>query len=212
MLKYTKNALSKMPKKAKSIGLIAFGVVLGSTAVGFAAIPDANGVITGCNSAGLNAKLRLIDTATTPNCNATETKVTWNQKGLKGDTGAQGLVGPQGPQGPATFQRAIVRLNTTGTLDANFSRGVADYKLVKYPSSVEPYNLIACVKLSFEPKLVLTGFYGGQGAPAFEIRNQIFGAESLDVFCGTDFNAYTNLGSSDIISPDFSGVVAGFID
>ena len=70
-----------------------------STAAVFASIPDSSGVITGCYSTGLGAKVRIIDSATTPNCNATETKITWNQKGIKGDTGLTGAVGPQGPQG-----------------------------------------------------------------------------------------------------------------
>jgi Collagen triple helix repeat (20 copies) len=69
-----------------------------------ATIPGSDGVIKACY-AKRDGALRVIDSAAS--CKAGETALTWNQKGLKGDTGAQGprgyagQTGPTGPIGPA---------------------------------------------------------------------------------------------------------------
>jgi type VI secretion system secreted protein Hcp len=69
-----------------------------------AAIPGADGTITGCymSAGGAQGNLRVIDEGEA--CGKNETQITWNQKGVKGDQGPEGPQGPegkQGPQGPA---------------------------------------------------------------------------------------------------------------
>jgi type VI secretion system secreted protein Hcp len=69
-----------------------------------AAIPGADGTITGCytSAGGQQGNLRVIDEGQA--CAKGETQIKWNQKGVPGDRGPegpQGPLGPQGPQGPA---------------------------------------------------------------------------------------------------------------
>lgn len=65
-----------------------------------AAIPGADGTITGCYTSAGNAQgnLRVIDEGET--CSKAETQIKWNQKGVPGDRGPEGPTGPQGPEGP----------------------------------------------------------------------------------------------------------------
>jgi hypothetical protein len=78
---------------------LATAVVVGiGTAI--ATIPSTpDNVITGCY-ANANGGLRVIDKQAGASCKASETEVSWNQKGVKGDTGATGPLGPAGPPGP----------------------------------------------------------------------------------------------------------------
>ena len=64
-----------------------------------AAIPGADGTITGCYTSGGNAQgnLRVIDEG--ESCSKAETQIKWNQKGVPGDRGPEGPIGPQGPEG-----------------------------------------------------------------------------------------------------------------
>src|SRR5213596_2084529 len=83
---------------AGALGLV-LALLLGGAAV--AAIPGANGVITGCYNKQSGA-LRVIDTAANQACTNKETPLTWSQtgpQGPQGQTGATGATGPQGPQG-----------------------------------------------------------------------------------------------------------------
>ena len=69
-----------------------------------AAIPGADGTITGCymSAGGAQGNLRVIEEGET--CGKNETQIKWNQKGVPGDRGPEGPAGPQGPtgqQGPA---------------------------------------------------------------------------------------------------------------
>ena len=61
-------------------------------AFAYASIPSADGTITACmvKPAGT---IRLIDTATEPNCRKGETKVAWNQAGQPGTNGTNGVSG-----------------------------------------------------------------------------------------------------------------------
>ncbi len=76
--------------------LVAGGVVAAAAAgsIALAAIPAANGTITGCYSNSTGA-LRVVDSAS--NCVSGETAITWNQKGPTGPTGAKGSKGATGP-------------------------------------------------------------------------------------------------------------------
>jgi hypothetical protein len=103
-----------MSRKRARFTLVSAGIVaaaIGAT-VAFGSIPDSNGVIHACYSAG--GSLRVID-APSQQCLVTETPLTWNSEGpagpegpqglpgLDGEDGAvgpQGLVGPAGPEGP----------------------------------------------------------------------------------------------------------------
>ena len=88
-----------------ALGLAAVVVVLVGGGVAVAAIPGADGVITGCFDKRTGA-LRIIDAAK-QTCRQSETRLTWNQRGARGPagatglTGATGLPGPAGPAGPA---------------------------------------------------------------------------------------------------------------
>ena len=72
--------------------------------IGYAAIPDGNGVFTACRLNGVGT-IRLIDPSVTPassllnHCTNLETKISWNQggpTGPKGPTGDKGLTGDTG--------------------------------------------------------------------------------------------------------------------
>jgi len=84
---------------------VAAGVFVGSLVTGgmaaIAAIPDADGTITGCylkrSSVPVRqGTVRVVDSAT--QCRTDELVLTWNQKG---EPGPQGLAGPSGSPGPA---------------------------------------------------------------------------------------------------------------
>lgn len=84
------------------INRIIQNTLVAAAAVGFlpasqAAIPDADGLFTGCY-ATKTGTLRVIDTARVQSCKSGEVKITWNQAGQQGPAGP---AGPQGPEGPA---------------------------------------------------------------------------------------------------------------
>jgi hypothetical protein len=85
------------------LALAVGGVLFGVASVVQAAIPDSHGVIHGCYKTSGGA-LRVIDTATSAKCLASETALNWNQAGptgSRGVTGATGGAGPSGPKGPS---------------------------------------------------------------------------------------------------------------
>lgn len=86
------------------------GIVLGSGAVALAAIPAADGTISGCFKHH-SADLRVID-APAESCKNGETAIQWNQAGPPGAPGPQGPQGEPGPAGPA---------GTAGTADNVFA-------------------------------------------------------------------------------------------
>ena len=103
-----------MSRKRARLAAIGVGLALAGlgTTVAFASIPDSEGVIHGCYSAG--GSLRVIDFPS-QQCLVTETPLSWNSEGPAGPQGAQGLqglagadgedgqdgaIGPQGPAGP----------------------------------------------------------------------------------------------------------------
>lgn len=89
-------------KLTRSGNILAIGLigVLAAVGVGYAAIPDGAGKLTGCYLSG-SGQLRLIDVEATPaqTCRTNETQVSWNQQGPKGEQGIQGIQGVQGDQG-----------------------------------------------------------------------------------------------------------------
>jgi len=80
--------------------LVAAGLVLGGVVSGgllFATIPDQAGVLHGCYSKSGGA-VRVIDNSVT-GCKASETSISWNVAGPKGDEGTPGLPGAPGAPG-----------------------------------------------------------------------------------------------------------------
>lgn len=103
MIKVLNTMAQWVKHQTKFVAALVVAAVVGGagSAIVMASVPDGTGVIHSCYKNGaLQNTFRVIDSATT-NCNANETALTWNQKGVKGDTGAAGAIGPQGPQGPA---------------------------------------------------------------------------------------------------------------
>ncbi|MGI8678999.1 MAG: hypothetical protein ACR2LX_09995 [Jatrophihabitans sp.] len=96
---------------------VAAGAALGAgvmTAV--AAIPSANGTITGCYVSGSTSlkTLYLIDKDKGQSCPHGFTQLTWNQQGQPGAPGPAGPSGPSGPAGPPG-PGAVSFDKTTGT-------------------------------------------------------------------------------------------------
>lgn len=87
-------SLSASLTKYLVVGVIC--LLVGSAAIALGAIPSSDGSFTGCYNA--QGVLRVIDGA--QSCKSGETRITWNQKGPKGDVGPQGIAGPQGAVGP----------------------------------------------------------------------------------------------------------------
>jgi hypothetical protein len=86
------------------------GLILGAViavaltgGVAYATIPDGSGVLHACYKQE-NGQLRLVQAAT--DCNPSESAITWNQQGPKGDTGNTGPQGPKGDTGAAGPQGA----------------------------------------------------------------------------------------------------------
>jgi hypothetical protein len=69
-----------------------------ASGIAYAAIPAANGTITGCYKA--NGSLRVVDAEAMQTCTSTEQQLVWNQTGPQGVQGIQGPDGQTGPQGP----------------------------------------------------------------------------------------------------------------
>src|SRR6185436_12603412 len=60
------------------VAIVVTAIVASGSALVFASIPDANGVITACRT-NLTGAVRIIDTAS-QSCNGLETAITWKQK------------------------------------------------------------------------------------------------------------------------------------
>lgn len=73
-----------------------FFAVSGGVAVATGTIPGSDGEIDGCYAA--DGQLRVVGDG--EQCRSSETALTWNQEGEKGDTGPIGPQGPTGATGP----------------------------------------------------------------------------------------------------------------
>ena len=91
------------------------------THTAYASIPDATGLIHGCYSKTSGA-LRVIDTAKSQKCSATELALNWSQTGPKGATGAKGAAGAKGATGA---QGAQGKAGPSGSRGATGAQGVA---------------------------------------------------------------------------------------
>jgi type VI secretion system secreted protein Hcp len=89
----------RLTSRTAKIALPTVAVLGAGGAFAAAAIPGADGTITGCytSAGGAQGNLRVIDEGDT--CSKAETQIKWNQKGQPGDRGPEGPQGPAGPQG-----------------------------------------------------------------------------------------------------------------
>ena len=104
------HALKSRRRRLLMLAVVAVAASAGLAAVGYAAIPDFNGVIHACyhvNGQGQvdgSSDLRVIDAASSNKdgkaCKKDENALDWNQQGIPGPQGPQGVQGPQGAQGP----------------------------------------------------------------------------------------------------------------
>lgn len=102
-------------------------LALGGAAVAsvtYAAIPGADGVITGCVSKS-GGPLRIIDAATSACIPSKETKLAWNISGVAGATGATGAQGPAGPAGAKGDTGATGPQGPAGATGATGAEGPA---------------------------------------------------------------------------------------
>ena len=94
--------LRKTPRSRGRLTFIGGGaaiLAIAGSAVAMGAIPDSEtGVITSCYN-NTNGTLRVIDAQAGESCKANSTTLTFNQKGIKGDTGATGAKGDTGATG-----------------------------------------------------------------------------------------------------------------
>ena len=100
-----------------------------------AAIPGADGTITGCytSAGGAQGNLRVIDEGET--CGKNETQIKWNEKGVPGDRGPDGPAGPHGPQGPAGANGAEALLIGGQALNSGRARGFVQIDGIKGEST-----------------------------------------------------------------------------
>jgi len=107
----SKKFLPRLTRRNQRLFFISAAIITLLGVIGYASIPDSNGVIHGCYKKS-GGTLRVIDDATSQ-CDArAEIPIMWNQtgpqgpagpqgiQGLQGPAGPQGMTGPQGPEGP----------------------------------------------------------------------------------------------------------------
>jgi hypothetical protein len=94
----------------KPVAVMVVLVLASSTAIAFASIPSANGVIHGCFRRA-DGRLRVINRDVGRTCRDGERSLSWNRRGrrgLQGLRGPRGLQGIQGPQGePGVSSHAL---------------------------------------------------------------------------------------------------------
>ena len=83
---------------AKALTACTGAALLAGGAMAVGAIPSSNGTINACYSKKTGA-MRIVDAK--EKCGKKERRLTWNEKGVKGDPGAAGATGARGPMGPA---------------------------------------------------------------------------------------------------------------
>src|SRR5215218_3887043 len=91
-------------KRTRVLFLGTVAAAAAASAVAWAAIPGADGTISGCYRAG--GHLRVVDSATGQTCRSDEKSLVWNQKGPAGPAGAPGssASGSMVVFGPTTAQ------------------------------------------------------------------------------------------------------------
>lgn len=144
--------------RARILIPIAATTLIAAGGAAVAAIPDSGGVIHGCYSKGLGS-LRVIDTAKTSGCRPSETALTWNLQGPKGDTGPQGLQGPAGPKGDTGAQGPSDAYSSTINASPQFDQSGLDVGSISLPAG--SYVIVATTELvNFTPSATTSGGCG----------------------------------------------------
>jgi len=159
-----------------------------------AAIPGADGTITGCytSAGGQQGNLRVVDDGQA--CAKGETQIKWNQKGVPGDRGPegpQGPLGPQGPQGPAGANGTEAILIGGQALNSGRAEGFLTIDGIKGESTDSKHaGAIDISSFSFgvtNTGSTQTGGGGGTGRASFSSFkfNKLYDASSPALFEGT---------------------------
>jgi hypothetical protein len=177
---------------ATLLALVAALVAVGGVA--YASIPGPDGVIKACyNKPGLlglgKGELRVIDSQA--NCAGTETPITWNQAGPKGDpgpAGPQGDTGPAGPEGPQGEPGPAGQQGEQGVPGPPGSIG--GYQIVKHTEGTPstPLPLVAFVECPDGTKVL-----GGGAAIAGSASEESVLSSSRPLDDGDGWGASTEL-------------------
>jgi hypothetical protein len=125
MLRVLENLRRAVQRRIGGGASLGVGLVILSSGVVVASIPDSGGVINGCYNKS-NGNLRIIDTAT-DSCMNHETAISWSQTGPQGPVGPQGPAGPQGP--PGSSQGTVAYSLATFVCGGGHDGGVVDPSL-----------------------------------------------------------------------------------
>lgn len=90
----------KLTRTRVALAVAALGIAVAGAS--YAAIPAANGTISGCKDS--KGSLKVIDAEAGQTCNSSQQLLTWNQQGPQGPAGAAGPAGPQGPAGISGYE------------------------------------------------------------------------------------------------------------
>ena len=159
-----------------------------------AAIPGADGTITGCYKAsgGQAGDLRVVDDG--QGCAKGETAIRWNQQGVQGEQGPEGPAGPQGetgPQGQAGANGTEALLIGGKALQGGHAQGFLEIDGIKGESADKAHkDTIDILSFSFGVTNSGgggTGAGGGAGKASFSSFkfNKLYDASSPPLFSAT---------------------------
>jgi hypothetical protein len=138
--------------------LVVGAVSLLAAGLGYAAIPGANGVISGCYDSKTGA-LRVLDREGGASCDSKEASLEWNRTGPQGP---QGQSGPQGSPGTAEAYARIGWNAATSSVVVSHARGITAANVTRAAPG------IYCIEgLSFQPNVAV-----GSGLAAIRTTGQ----------------------------------------
>lgn len=126
-------------KRRLAIGLLVLAAI-GAASIAYAAIPAANGVISGC--VDKTGALKLIDAEAGVTCGGGKQLVAWNKQGPAGPQGPQG---PQGPAGPPGLSDAYFTEQGANTITLNPDAGPITLLSLELPAGY--YLVFATVSI-----------------------------------------------------------------
>jgi hypothetical protein len=116
---FSRTTITRLLRPSVALGAL---LAVGAFGVALAAIPAADGTITGCYATA-GGNLRVVNSAA--NCASGETAITWSQRGPAGPTGP---VGPRGATGAAGPKGATGTKGATGAAGPKGATGAAGPK------------------------------------------------------------------------------------
>jgi type VI secretion system secreted protein Hcp len=181
--------LKVLPRSAK-IALPTAAALGAGAALAIGAIPDGNGVITGCyvtttspSTPGIRpGALRVIDPSLPANpagaapnffgqCESDEATITWNQHGPAGPVGPQGPQGPAGGQGAQGAQGAPLLGGTTFGVSGNSSKVYLKIEDIQGESTDKGHKGdISIQSFSLGSLAAPSAAIGGSGAGAGKVK------------------------------------------